>query len=250
MAFGRRKASIYASQVTQSSSKSQKDYGSLHTGELRHQFVSGAVGGPLIAPSEYAYFTLCRFRRSFTGVADTPATPTQSNNYQTPDVMNGSRITRFKAVINVENIGAQGIYLDIYEVTASFWDVYLWNALFVGSCPLIFQTAAINAGEVFGKVIAPTLILENQIKGFKFLQHHIRKKGTIYVGPTGQDNSKAALTMSKIPAKCRRANSGMWWGMFLTNDSIKNAAGTANLTLSCEYDFLEQPSENRIPYLY
>lgn len=256
MSFMPRKASVYASnqnKLTQAN-RNLKDYGSLQTGDRRHQFTSGGLNGFLVmASGAYGICELLRFKRTFGGTDDVEPTATASNNFQTTNVMNGSYINKYRAVINIENSDATvGTYLDVYEVAVSFYDVFLWNSFQSGSCPFTFDstgTSPDTRGEIGTKAITTTLVVENAIKNRKFLQHYIKKRGTIYVGALGQDNNKAQVIVDRVPPKVRRSQTGMYWGLIFHNNSDKNGALGANFVATCEYDFNEIPSANRLPWL-
>lgn len=251
-----RKSGLYASNDSKlvQSNSSIKDYGMYSTGAKRHQFTSGGLNGFLVmASGAYGTVDLLKFVRNDGVTDDTPPSATASNNYQSNEMMNGSYCSKFKAVINIENSDATvGTYLDIYEVAVSFWDVYLWNAIYPTACPYTFSTSTGPPdirGRVNLKAVTATLVVENVIKNHKFLQHYIKKKGTIYVGPLGQSNNKAQIVIDRAHPKCRRSNNGMYWGLIFHNNSDKNGALGANLVATAEYDFLEHPTENRLPYL-
>ncbi len=252
----RRKAAIYSSRDTSlvQANRGLKDYASLQTSARRHQFTSGGLNGFLVmAAGFYGIVELLAFNRTFTAANDTPPTATQSNNFQSTRIMNGSRVGTYKCVVNLENNdAAAGHYLDIYEVTVSFWDVFIWNSIFPSLCPFVFELGAGPPdirGQITFKTITATLVVENAIKGFKFLQHFMRKRGTIYIGALGQANNKTQIILNQVPPKCKRANSGMYWGLICHNNSDKNASATINLVATAEYDFLEYPSEERLPYI-
>ncbi len=253
MAYRRRGGAMGSSRTNPQAyaSAGQKDYGSLGSGSRRHQVLTKPTGFVSMATNEYGVIELARFRRTFNpAVADVEPTATQSNNYQSLAVMNGSLINRYKCVINIENnANDKGFYLDIYEIQLSFWDGFIWENIFPTRCPVTFEQAAPESGQITFKAITAALVFENDIKGFKFLQHFMRRKGTIYLGPLGQENAKAQLVMTRVPSKVRRANNGMFWGLILHNSTDKNGGLLAGFTCSAEYDFNEIPTNNRLPYI-
>lgn len=253
-----RKSGIYSDRNTTlvQADRSIRDYTKQDSGARRHQFTSGGLNGFLVmASGAYGICDLLKFRRTFSGTTDdVPPTATLSNDFQTVEVMNGSRIGRYKAVINIENSdNTKGTYLDVYEVAVSFWDVFLWDLLYPAGCPFTFDNTSVGPpdlrGAVAPKAITGTLVVENTIKGFKFLQHYIKKRGTIYVGALGQENNKAQVIITRVPPKVKRSQTGMYWGLIFHNNSDKNGALGANFVATCEYDFVETPSTNRLPYL-
>lgn len=253
-----RKAGVYSSRDNslKFAERDLKDYGPRQSGLRRHQFTSGGLNGFLVmAAGAYGQVELLTFRRTFSGAADdVEPTPTASNNFQTTQVMNGSYISRYRAVINIENSdNTKGTYLDVYEVQVSFWDVFLWNSIFPTQCPYTFDNTGVGPPDTRGfvapKAITSTLIVENTIKNHKFLQHFIKHRGTIYIGALGQDNNKAQVVIDRVPPKVRRSNNGMHWGLLFHNNSDKNGALGANFVATCEYDFDEIPSSDRIEYL-
>ena len=56
--------------------------------------------------------------------------------------------------------------------------------------------------------------------------------------------------ITRVPLKCRRSQTGMFWGLFFVNDSEKNLSNTLALDSFMEVSFNEHPSDNRLPYLY
>ncbi len=96
-------------QATQAN-RAQKNYVSQQSGAKRHQYQSLPVNSPLaLAAGEYFVHRLARFVRGTTAAPDdTPPSPTASNNYQTPSVMNGSKIVNYNTKISIKNRGAVG----------------------------------------------------------------------------------------------------------------------------------------------
>ena len=74
------------------------NYKSEGTGIFRHEFISKIPGLESIALGDYSTIRLLRFKRSFNQAEpDDPPVPTASNNYQSPNVFNGSSIRQFQA---------------------------------------------------------------------------------------------------------------------------------------------------------
>ncbi len=233
---------------------SVKDYATGGTGTVRHQFnkVAGGVPG-VLPPSLYFYHELVKFYRSAGPGDDEPLTPANSNNSAGGAVFNGSRISNYKSTIRVKNLGAIPAYLDVYELQLSFFDALLFNTIQTASCPITFDSTTVGPPDVRGAVApkAPsaTLIVDNTVKDFKFIQHYMKKKGTIFVPATDGANSEVTINIDRVPAKCRRSQTGMFWGLFFVNEANKNAGNTLALGSTQETSFDEIPSSNRLPYL-
>ncbi len=235
----------------------QRSYVPQQSGSKRHQYQQGAIAkvGQTLPAGEYFYFPIMSFARSKTGGAsDIPLSATASNNYQTDKVFNGGRIVNYTGVIKIRNRGAIGIYLDIYQVAVSFYDVLVWNTLFATACPFNFDSTTTGPpdlrGAITGKVITTTLITKNTIKNFKFLQHYIQHIGTVYVtNEDGGNGGEVTLNINKIPPKCRRSQTGMMWALFFHNDSDSNGAETLSYDATLDSSFDEIPSDNRLPYI-
>lgn len=238
----------------------QRQYGSELTGTRRHQFiaqpVAPAAGVGVVAPNEWLGFELASFKRTFdAGVTDdSPPTPTASNNYQTPDVFNGSKIHNFSAKIKIQNVSASNSAIwDVYEFALSFYDVLLWRQIQPATCPLRFSVVG-SPGATQGEVtwmspIDATTVLSNTIKNFKFIQHYMHHKGTVTLTPTDGGQPNAEININRLPPKCRRSQTGMFYGILLHNDSNKNDSNTLNSDASVEVSFNETPSDNRLPYI-
>lgn len=238
------------------SGSSQKQYVSQQTGSKRHQFTAVASGTPgTLTAGLYFNFGLLLFRRSAVGgTDDVPLAPTASNNYANPFVFNGGKIVNFNATIRLKNRGAIGGYLDVYEVAVSFYDVLIWDTLFPTACPLTFDSTTVGPADLRGgialKTITNTLITENTIKNYKFLQHYIKKRGTVFVtNEDGGNGGEVTININRVPPKCRRSQTGMYWGLFFHNNSDKNGSETLNLDATIEESFEEIPSDNRLPYI-
>jgi len=253
-----RKSTVFASRNTPTSSmgRRQRNYVSQQTGAKRHQFQATAQGTPnTLTAGLYFYFTLAKFKRSLPGgTDDVPLNPTASNNYQSASVFNGGKIYNFDATIKIKNRGAIGGYLDIYQVAASFYDVLVWNTLLPSGCPLTFDSSTVGPadlrGEVTPKSITSTLIIKNTIKNYKFLQHYIQPVGTVFVtNEDGGNGGEVSIRINRIPPKCRRSQTGMYWGLFFHNDSDSNGSETLTLDATIDESFEEIPSDNRLPFI-
>lgn len=238
----------------QARTKDPRNYIGTQSAGRRHDYTSIATGTPTtLAPGNYFIHELLKFKRTFSGsVDDTPPSATASNNFQSQSVFNGSKVVNFGAKIKVQNKSNDPVFLDIYEVALSFYDAFIWNAFTATSCPVTFDSTGISPdtrGEVSAKAITATLIAENTIKNFKFLQHYIKKVGTLSLGAEDSATNNAELTVSRVPPKCRRSQTGMYWAYFIHNDSAKNNAATLNIQTHLENSFREIPSEDRLPFI-
>lgn len=234
----------------------QKNYVSQQSGSKRHQYTGLPLGTPqTLTAGLYFNFPLLRFTRSAAGgTNDVPPSPTASNNYTTFEVFNGSKIVNYNGKIRIKNRASIGGYLDIYVVAVSFYDVLVWNTLFPTACPFTFDTTttgpADKRGEVGEKAITNTLIVDNTIKNYKFLQHYIKNIGTVFVtNEDGGNGGEVTIDINRIPSKCRRSQTGMAWYVLFHNNSDKNGSETLNLDATIDVSFEEIPSDNRLPYI-
>lgn len=254
MAFGRRKSSIYSANRKQSmpTIMNMKDYSKSGYGVFRHDYTSATLGSGTIASNSYIPIPLLQFKRTFGGSDDTPPTPTAGNNYQTPDVFNGSEIKNYEATVHISTRGSAPGYLTVYEAAYSFWDAYLHNAIYPTQCPVVFEDTAVapdTRGQVTLKTPSATLISANLNKSLKFLQHYIRPVGKVFVNAINAQDGALDIKINRIPAKCRRANSGMAWYLFLHNDATDNNSLSVSADVNVEAKFDEIPTEFRLPYL-
>lgn len=239
----------------------QTDYGYQGTGTLRHEFRSqhdSEFVSNTLASGKYQMVDMLRFKRSFsTTVPDVPPTPTNGNNYQTSTVFNGSLVRDFSKIFTIKslegtdnNTSLKSFTLDIYQLAFSFWDAFIYEE--AGNAPGLdpitdFDNIASseNAGEVeFDST--PTLFTANGVKNSKFIQHYVKLIGSVEIGPGQSVN----LAVNRIPAKCRRANSGMFWGLIFHNDTIKNNGAAFNGAINSETSFKEIPTDNRLSFYY
>lgn len=253
---GRRGVSRNVSSSSISVSKTSPpipDYGFQETALRRHRFIDDTPieGNPnSLVVDQYFLVELTRFRRSFGAGSDDPPTPTDSNNYASDDVFNGSKIENFNTIITLKNInGSRPASLDVFEIAVSFWDVLVWDTVFPTKCPLSFITTATNEGEIQTKTPTTTLVDYNDWLSFKFLQHYMKYKGTLNIGPAGSANNQANIVINGLPPKCRRSQTGMWYGYVFKNSAERNEGITLTLDYSKEVSFDEIPSENRLPYI-
>lgn len=218
----------------------------------RHEYDS-QLEGTSIAAGAYVEVPLLRFSRSFSGTADTPPSPTASNNYQTERVFNGSRVQRFNAVMNIQSFeksspsgdAAQDFQLDLYAMVTSFYDAYVFNGLFPTLCPVDFDTSSTNEGEVDFKSV-PITLTTNGYKNYKFVQHYMKYLGRIVIPQGGNAN----ININKIPSKCIRSQTGMFWGLMVHNPSQLNSGNAFQGAVQLSSSFEEIPSDERLPWLY
>lgn len=230
---------------------------SLGTAIRRHEYLAGqpdAVpagwGTGTLASGEYFATKICAFHRSFGAGTDDEPTATAGNNFQTPDVMNGSKIINLNSTITLKNQAASNpATLTVYEMALSYYDATVWQTLQPSTSIVSQTTGAANAGEVALSAVNATDMLENNQKNSKFAQHYIRPIGTITLGNTDNASSTAVMNVNVIPPKCRRSNAGMMFAYVFVNDPDKNNSGTVNLEYSFENNFDEIPSSNRLPWL-
>ena len=157
------------SRGSSSALSNKRSYERFTTGSKRHQFTTKvALGSPgVLLPGEYFMHFMLGFSRSATGsVDDVPLAPTDSNNYQTASVMNGSYISNYQADITIKNtVSTDPVTLDIYQVAVSFWDVLVWDSLLNSSCPITFDNVTVGPADLRGaigfKTVTATLIVEN-----------------------------------------------------------------------------------------
>lgn len=231
-----------------------KNYGSLSTGKWRHEYVQNtpAFGVPTALTLGNYFLSLnAYFMRTSTAVADTPPVPTVSNNLGNPLVMNGSRISQFRKTIRLKNTSATNSpTIDIYQVALSYYDALIWDTMRTAECPVTFtNTGGVYDGAVNPKIPAIGVLSANDTANFKFQQHYLKHVKTVTLGNTDGDNV-VEFTMSKIPPKCIRSQTGMFWATIFVYDTNKNTpASTANIEYSEATSFMETPSEQRLPFI-
>lgn len=254
-----RRSSISVNPTSRSAygaNRGQKSYVSQQSGSERHEFQQLSTGTPLtLTAGLYFFFTLLRFVRSASGgTNDVPLSPTASNNFQTPNVFNGGKIINYNGKISIKNRGAVSGYLDVYQVNVSFYDVLVWNTLFPTGCPFTIDTTTTGPadlrGRVDGKTITSTLIVKNNIKNFKFLQHYIKPMGSVFVSnEDGGNGGEVTININRVPPKCRRSQTGMLWAIMFHNDSDKNGSETLVLDATLDTSFEVIPTDNRLPFI-
>lgn len=234
---------------TSGAGRSQKNYALAQTTTKRHQYQGSSSQFASILSGEYASLTLAKFERN----SGTPPTATASNNYQNNKVYNGGEVRNFSAHIYAKSLSSSTTFkIDVYAVALSFYDALVWDTVISTSCPVSFSVAAGSEGEVVGKTPTATLITPNNIANYKFVQHYIKKIGSFVLSPTDGGSTVATLhlTDKDYPAKCRRANLGMYFGLFFHNDAAANASGNFTGTLEYDISFDEIPSADPLPYLF
>jgi len=251
--FNPRRPTISNTVVQQRANFQGKDYQSAQSGIRRHTWTANVPdkGSVVTGINNYFATTLARFQRSFSGVTpDVPPTATASNNYATASVMNGSAIRNFKASITLKNKKTEPVTLDIYQIALSFWDGLIWDTVKAANSPLSFYPTAPAEGEIIMKTPTTSIISVNDIASFKFQQHYLKKVGTITVGGADNANSTAVLNINSIPPKCRRSQTGMYYGLIFHLPSEKNLnLVAADFQYSITISFDEIPSTDRLPYV-
>lgn len=239
--------------VTRTTNPKRDNYRTpLQTAAWRHDYSAGApdVGNPAaLLGLDYLGIQFYRFKRSFSGVADTPPTATSGNNYQNADIFNGSEVKEHRALVRLTNKSSTDpATLTAYKVCWSFYDGYVQD-LIAGTQPLAMNTVAPFQGEVFWNTLTAGAMNENTILNSKFHQHYYEKLGEITLSQEGSGKETVELEFSGVPSKTKRSQSGMFYGLILANDSDKNEGRTLSLDYSFLNHIIEVPSENRLPWL-
>lgn len=242
---------------TPSNSINQNSYIEKVTGAWRHNLMlnTPSVGTGALLANEYLMFTMLQFFRTYApGVTnDVPPTPTNSNNYQSVSVFNGSYIDDFEAILKLQNTAAEAHILDIYSIELSFFDGLIWNTVQPANCLVTFSTAGgagSQQGVVSPKAMTATLLTDNIYRSFKLIQKYMRKIGQITLGNVDSTNEIAEIVFNEIPEKCRRSQTGMFWGIVVHNPTEINAGKTTSLIATLDINFTEHPADSRMPYLY
>lgn len=252
---GSSRVNIQSGAPSQSGSISKlPDFARPTGGVRRHQFRANAnynpaPGGPTITQNEYAYVQLARFRRTFgSPTADVDPTPTAgTNNFGTTDIMNGSRIGRYNCKITLENVGgADATYLDVYMSALSFHEAKIWDTVYGAACPVSQNT---TYGDVQGGIVTPDTpgvgkVDAQTIRESRFVQRFIKNLGMITIPAQGDNGGTAEININVVPPKCRRSQSGMWWGIFFANDALRNQ-GDRSVRIIADYNFDEIPNASR-----
>lgn len=233
----------------------KKNYVSEQSGARRHEVRNTLVGsGGTLLAGTYQYTTLCEFKRSFGGVTDGEPSPTASNNYQSVQVMNGSRISNYTAMLTCKNVSSSlPAILDVYIIALSFYDGLVWDQVISGSCPITYDNSTVSPadlrGEINWKTPTATLVTKNNYNSYKTVQHFMKYIGQIQLSATDGGKNQVTIPLPNLPRKCRRSNSGMFYGLILHNDSNINEGASLDVVSNVDIKFLETPSENRIPYV-
>lgn len=182
----------------------------------------------------------------------TPGSPTASNNWQTRAVEFGSLVEDFSCKIQIKSANASPFLIDVYEVQLSFFDAYLWNAIQPTACPVDqILTAGATQGQAFDKAVSPTLIIQNTINNFKFVQHYIKYRGQLEFSANSGNDYVQEIIIDKVPPKCKRANIGMFWCLFFKIDSDRNTGATTFTAKTAQdYSFTEIPSTVQPTFLF
>ncbi len=252
-----RKSRVYTQGLSTSSRGQNRqigNYQSARTGIRRHEYEIAApdIGSHIsLVVNDYWITTLAQFERSFDATADGLPTATDGNNFQTKLVMNGSRIGNMNSTIRLKNkSSSQPATLTVYEIALSWYDANTFDTLDGTNSPFSLATAAVGAqGDVTLKTTNITRFTENIVKQSMFREHFLRKIGSITLGNTDQASSTADLTIRQIPRKCRKSQTGMYFGYAFVNDSAKNGGLILDFEYSLENNFDEFPSDNRVPWL-
>ena len=122
------------------------------------------------------------------------------------------------------------------------------NAVYPSECPVEFDELTANReGEVRFKSTHVTWT-DNVFKNFKGLQRNIKFLGTLFVSSEDGGSPEASFIIRGIPAKVRRSQTGMFYGLMFHYSSTKNSAATQTLDSSMDVNFAELPASNRLPY--
>ncbi len=251
-----RKSAVFSPRGSQGLTTRQAPYVYNQSTSKRHDYEQQVHNGTLNG-GQYIFLEMLKFKRSFNPAAqDEEDTPTDANNYQTASVMNGSKIVDYQTrirIINRELTNAAQIksfFLDVYQIALSFWDAKIWQDIDVSTpqTALVSQNtsaASFEAGEVDERTPHPVLS-PNTVKNFRFHQRYMQKLGTVEIPSQGSNT----ISINRVPAKCRRANNGMYWALVFHNADSLNGANQIDLTMTQDVSFKEIPSERRLPYVY
>ena len=254
-------SSLRAANVGASSSyigRLPANYGGQQTGGIRHEasFATDGFEGtvPSMLPSgEYFIIENMKMRRSFSGTDDdTPNTPTVSNNLASVDIMNGSSASNFTSNIRIKNEDTNDtVTLDVYNIALSWYEALIWDTINTNGSPLSFNVAVATPdqrGNVTAKLAQASEISVQDWNNLKFQQHYMQHLGAVTIG-NADGNNVIEFRQSRIPPKCRRSQTGMYWATLFLFDSTKNDQATATLNVNQELKFDEHPSDQRLPYL-
>ena len=233
--------------------RSGNNFKNLGSSIRRHNLnVNIASGQTAIDSGEVLYVNVCQMQRTFGSGDDEEPTPTASNNFAAAGVMNGSNIYNQKTSVKIQNEGAQPHYLNVYGVSLSFSDAIYASAIMGNSFPYTMETVD-NTPDQRG-VITPmdpnlTTFDDTIWRNFMTLQRYVTKIGTINLGTHDSgDRGVAELNFNGVPPKCRKSQTGMYYGYIIQNDGILNNAAAFNGNIIQQTNFEEVPSNNRLPY--
>ena len=138
--------------------------------------------------------------------------------------------------------------IDVHVVT-SFSEADFMDTVYGAFSPIEMNVSALAQGQAQFK--DPNIIwTENNYKNYKGIQRNIAFLGTITL--TSEDGGSPAMsfTISGLPAKVRRMQTGAFYGLMFHYSSTKNEDATADIIADADIKFTEIPSENRLPYLW
>ncbi len=214
----------------------------------RHEFTSDH--GTMTTSGEYETIIFAKYKRDFTLPDDDP-TPTASNNYQTPNIQQGGMVNSFQARVMMRHVALNPAFYDIYEVVCSFYDSLITDTIKDVLCPIQMTTdmpgSLDNRGEVTFKSPHITFT-DNNLKNSQLLQHIIHHRIRVPFGQKDATATPTTLEFNRIPAKCRRSQIGMFYGLIIHNPSDLNGSATPNLQISSEIAFNESPTTQKMPW--
>ena len=117
-------------------------------------------------------------------------------------------------------------------------------------CPIEYQGSgtAIDVQGQVGFKSTHVIWTENTYKNFKGLQRHISLLGTVALTSEDGGAPHAEFTIRGLPPKCRRSQTGMFYGLMYHYSSTKNTTAVADIQISVDTKFNEIPADNRIPF--
>ncbi len=234
----------------------RSQYTSEQTVKRRHEYQQNGPSylnvANSLAPNEWIGFDLAKFHRTFSGsVADVDPTATASNNYQTSQVMNGSHIQNMKAKVTIKNLSTTGDFiLDVYLVSMSFYDALTSQIVYAGIIPHTMETSGtLDRGNIDFSTPSGTNLLPNSINNYKGVQRLYHHLGSVELTQETGSSPNAEININHIPEKCRRSQTGMYYGIIISNSSAKNNALSLPYDSSLDVSFDEIPSAQRLPFL-
>ena len=154
--------------------RSGNNFKSEGTGIRRHNFQANIASGNMAIDSgNWLGINGVLFKRTFdTGPDDDPV-PTASNNYDTPNVMNGSNVYNFQSSIKIQNEGAQPHYFNIYQVSLSFGDTEYTRSVYTTKFPYTMQpSGSLDSGRVTHTTPEDNIFTDSVWRSFVGLQRH------------------------------------------------------------------------------